>query len=70
MHVSSGYGYLDIIVLLISPGCNLEQTSNDGGTALHASCQLGHHKVIELLRPKGCNLETRTSEGDLSCLGY
>jgi len=63
LHLSSAQGRLDIMELLISKGCNLDQADEDGFTALHLSCVGGHRKVVELLISEGCNIDSRANKG-------
>ena len=50
MHYAAGYGFVDLIPLLINRGANLSITDNEGKTALQVAIDAGQTAVAEILK--------------------
>ena len=49
LHVAAGYGYPDVVRLLLRKGAKASQANMYGGHPLHSASKWGHQEVVELL---------------------
>lgn len=62
--VSSQYGYLDVVKVLLSAGAYMESTTSSlNSTSLHLAAQRGHLEVVRELINAGANTNCRRSDG-------
>ncbi len=54
----------DIARLLVSGGCDVNQVSTDGRTALHYAVWNGHYEMVEMLLKAGCDPALHERFGD------
>ena len=59
--LSAGLGYLDIILLLIERGVDVN-VQCEGGTALHAAAAKGKNNIIQALLDAGANIDAKEDQ--------
>lgn len=64
LHKAVEAGHLDIVMLLLSNGADINSKNSNGETVLHVAARTGHQKIVKLLLDKKVALHTKDHNGE------